>query len=45
MEEIMAKVIGIGRAFFKSRNDNAVLRAILSATLALVVSGVVSTFL
>jgi hypothetical protein len=40
MEEIMAKVIGIGRAFFKSRNDNAVLRAILSATLALVVSGV-----
>ena len=35
----MAKVNGIGGIFFKSRNDSAVVKAILSAALALVVCG------
>jgi hypothetical protein len=39
MEEIMAKVNGICSIFFKSRNDGAVVKAILSAALVLVVCG------
>jgi hypothetical protein len=39
MEVMMAKVIGIGGVFFKSRNGSVVLKAILSAALVLVVYG------
>src|SRR4029434_6226545 len=39
MEAMMAKVTGIGGVFFKSRNDSAVLKAILSVALVLVVCG------
>jgi hypothetical protein len=39
MEEIMAKVNGIGGIFFKSRNDSAVVKAILSVALVLMVCG------
>ena len=35
----MAKVTGIGGVFFKSRNDSAVLKALLSVALVLVVFG------
>lgn len=36
----MAKVSGIGGVFFKSRNDGAVLKAILSVALVFVVCGI-----
>src|SRR5882672_5432993 len=39
MEAMMAKVTGIGGVFFKSIHDSAVLKAILSMALALVVCG------
>jgi hypothetical protein len=39
MEAMMVKVTGIGGVFFKSRNDSAVLKAILSVALVLVVCG------
>jgi hypothetical protein len=39
MEAMMAKVTGIGGAFFKGGNDSFALKAILSAALVLVVCG------
>jgi hypothetical protein len=39
MEAMMAKVTGIGGVFFKSIHDSAVLKAILSVALVLVVCG------
>jgi hypothetical protein len=39
MEAMMAKVNGIGDIFFKSRNESAVLKAVLSVALALMVCG------